>query len=279
MLHTETSILNVHFNGNDSGETIIFLHGGPGVPDYLTDVSGKLIDSCRTVTFDQRGTGKSECLNEDFGIDEYISDLDKIIELSGVDKVHLFGHSWGGLLAQLYAARNREKIHSLFLCSPSSGVGGVWKRMEKEVMAYNKRKSSRSEWLYIGINSLLGLAGSDKAYRNIFKNIWKFYFEDPSKAPEADESWLLGIKAKAVNDTRKNIVSFECSLLDKGLVGIDFPVTVLFGEYDIYGESSELIKERLPNANYIILEGSGHLPWIQSKDRFLSILYDHYSLS
>ncbi len=279
MLNTKTSKLNLIIEGNNDSEVIIFLHGGPGVPDYLDKVSDILSQNFRTVRFDQRGVGNSECLNQQYSIDQYLSDIDKIIEYLKVDKVHIFGHSWGGLLAQIWAAKNQQKIKSLFLCSPSSGTGDVWKIMEKEVMSYNKNKSSLKEWMTIGINSLLGIMGSNNGYKNIFKLLWRFYFQIPSKAPNADEHWLSGINAKAVNKTRKSIVAFDNNQLDKSLHNFNKPVVVTFGSYDIYGVSKELTRERLPNSTYKIFENAGHLPWLQDKTTFTKIIHKFYGMT
>lgn len=278
MLQTDTSRLNLMIDGDNHSDTIILLHGGPGVPDYLSEVASILSKNFRTVRFDQRGVGKSESLNESYTIDEYLYDIDQIIEHLKIDKVHIFGHSWGGLLAQLWVSRNKDKTKSLFLSSPSSGTGDVWKIMEKEVMSYNKGKASTKEWVSIGLNSLPGLVGVDQGYKNIFKLLWKFYFKEPAEADDAEENWLSGISANAVNKTRKSVVSIKNEDLEKSLNDFDKPTTVIFGDYDIYGESKEVIKARFSDINYRIMKNSGHLPWIQSAVDYKKILYEFYDL-
>jgi len=87
-------------------DTIVLLHGGPGLPDPMTEVVDLLKNRFRVITFDQRGTGKSICAKCNFTMEEYISDLDFIANEFGIDTFHLFGHSWGGLYAQIYAQVN-----------------------------------------------------------------------------------------------------------------------------------------------------------------------------
>lgn len=276
MLKTKNSILNLTIDGKNNSETVILLHGGPGVPDYMAEISKFLESKYRVVRFDQRGVGESECLNKKYNIEQYLTDIDEILNYLKVDKVHILGHSWGGLLAQLWASRNPEKLHTLFLCSPSSGTGEVWKQMEKEVMAYNKNKSSQKEWMKIGLNSLFGILGSNYGYRNIFRLLWSYYFKEPKIAPPAGEQWLSGISAQAINKTRKNIISLNNNALDEALESFNKPVSAVFGSYDIYGESKMLIKKRFTNLNYTILEKSGHLPWLQNAEAFSKILSKHY---
>jgi len=81
------------------GEVVVLLHGGPGVPDYLRPVAEMLEPRYRAVTFDQRGVGSSVASQHRFELEDYLGDLDAVRQRLGVASVHLFGHSWGGLLA------------------------------------------------------------------------------------------------------------------------------------------------------------------------------------
>jgi len=278
VVKTGTSNLHLVIEGMPSSESVLFLHGGPGVPDYLGPVSKLLRKHFQVLRFDQRGAGKSICLDGCYDIDAYLSDIEQIVSFVGTGKVHLFGHSWGGLLAQLWAWRHPKSVRSLFLCSPSSGTGEVWKRMEQEVLAYNREKASGAEWAKLGIYSLLGMLGLDCGYKNAFRLLWRFYFESPGEAPDADEDWLSGIRADAVNKTRRSLVSFENHRLDEGLEGFDAPVLVVFGRKDIYGPSKALVRKRLPCAAFKTIENAGHLPWLQNSVAFEETLYQFYGL-
>ena len=279
LINTGTSKLSLIIEGADKSEVILLLHGGPGVPDYLGEVAGILSDRFKTVRFDQRGVGNSRSKNEEYEIVQYLSDIDSILDHLRVDQVHIFGHSWGGLLAQLWAANNQEKVKSLFLCSPSSGAGKVWETMEKEVMNYNKEKTTSMEWASMGLNSLLGIIGLNYGYRNVFKQVWKNYFLIPSEAPDASKAWLAGINAKAVNKTRKSVVANDNNILNHKLNGFNAPVTVTFGKYDIYGESKNLVQERFLNSTQTVFDNAGHLPWIQDKESFSLVVNKFYGVA
>jgi hypothetical protein len=59
----------------------------------------------------------------------YISDINAIAKHFELKKIHLLGHSWGGLYAQIYANKYPENILSLFLSSPGTGTGSEWNQM------------------------------------------------------------------------------------------------------------------------------------------------------
>lgn len=96
-------------------ETIVLLHGGPGFPSDLTEVVNSLKDSFQVITFHQRGTEKSPCASKDYSMEAYLCDLEAIRKFYQIDKFHLWGHSWGGLYAQIYA-ENMLIIYSACFC-------------------------------------------------------------------------------------------------------------------------------------------------------------------
>jgi len=280
VLTTKTSKLSLIIDGVNNSEVVLLLHGGPGVPDYLNKIGDFLKKDFKVIRFDQRGVGNSIALNNQYDIKYYLDDINEILEFIKVEKIHIFGHSWGGLLAQIYTSQYPNKIKSLFLCSPSSGSGDVWKAMEKEVMLYNKQKATSFEWLNIGLNSLLGLIGIQYGYKNIFRLLWSYYFKIPKEAPKADENWLLGINAQAINKTRKSIITMNNDEII--LSNINIPAIVTFGKYDIYGESKVNIYKRLPNIKKVTFNNAGHLPWIQDEKEFSSVMskfYDNFKLN
>lgn len=136
-----------------NAETVIMLHGEPGVPMDYTLVAEALSSKYQVIAFDQRGTGNSPAKGSKYSMEEYIEDINVITQHFGVKEFHLFGHSWGGLYAQIYAEKYPERVLSMFLSSPSSGTGDVWKETQRDVLAFNKEHSSFWEWSKMGINS------------------------------------------------------------------------------------------------------------------------------
>ncbi len=265
--------LSIKVYSNNKSETVILLHGGPGVPDDMLEVVNQLKDSYRVITFEQRGVGLSKCEGGGYKIEDYISDIDAISDNLKIDSFHLFGHSWGGLYAQIYAEARPEKISSLFLCSPSSGTNGIWKKTEKEVMYFNKNNTSKKEWSIMGWNSLLGMFGSDKAYQKLFKQVLKNYHKDYGKV-EIEDEYFTKIHAKPVNKTRKEIVKYKTL---PEFNEADYPIIIIYGENDIYGESKNELLLRFPTAKVEIIEKCGHIAWKHKPIEFYKILNEFYT--
>lgn len=255
-------------------ETVVLLHGGPGVPDEMTEVREFLAEYLQVITFDQRGTGPDKCGRCTFSMAEYMDDINCITANFSLDRFHLFGHSWGGLYAQLYAREFPGKIASLFLCSPGSGTGNIWRQTEKEVYRYNKSRSTIGEWLIMGFNALLGALGSDRAYRRLFRQIIINYHKGYN-VPPPDPDKLAKINSRVAMETRRNIKHHPVlEIFGK----TSYPVMITYGESDAYGDSKVHVYKRFPQASRAIIPDCGHTPWKHNWNYFKKILGEFYGI-
>ncbi len=257
---------------NESMETVILLHGGPGVPDALGDVAGLLKEKYQVICFFQRGTALSPCSEADYSMEAYVSDINAIASHFKLERFHLFGHSWGGLYAQIYASRFPNRILSLFLCSPGSGTGAQWRETQAEVLRFNRSRCTFTEWMIMGINSLLGLLGSSKAYQRLFAQAMKNYNKGYviSRSLTFD---LSCIKAVPVNQTLRTLLKYPLLQNERAA---PYPVTITYGDGDIYGNSKKYVRRRYPTGLFRVIEHSGHLPWLHNYQAFQAALLGHF---
>lgn len=112
-LHT----LYVEEAGNPNGIPVIFVHGGPGggiEPNHRRYFDSK---KWRVILFDQRGCGKSTPFGElkENTTFDLVADIERIRSHLGIEKLHVFGGSWGSTLALTYAISHPERVLSLVL--------------------------------------------------------------------------------------------------------------------------------------------------------------------
>ena len=257
---------------NTSKETIILLHGGPGFPSDLTEVAETLANDYQVITFHQRGTKKSPCPSHNYSTEAYVSDIEAVANHFEIKEFHLFGHSWGGLYAQIYAQNHPEKLLSVFLCCPGSGTNTEWQQTEKEVMQLNKSKCTNAEWAKMGINNVLGMLGSDNAYKRLFRQVMKNYNDDFVKTENLTIDFD-NLKAEPINKTRNEIVKYP--LLQK-LENPDFAITIVYGDKDIYKSSKDFVTKRYPSAAVHAIENCGHIPWLHNPVSYKKILLGHF---
>ncbi len=267
------TIINTKMHSPEKEETIFLLHGGPGIPDEMPEIVEYFSGMYRVIYFEQRGVGLSKCGDGSYKMENYISDLDAIANELGIGKFHVFGHSWGGLYAQIYASKRKKKIKSLFLCSPSSGTNELWKKTEKEVLRFNRKKTSNLEWFRMGWYSLLGLLGSDNAYRKMFEQVLKNYNSGYGDIQIATNS-LIGVHSAPINKTRKEIIKYE-ALTE--FHDPNFPIMITYGDEDIYGDTKNELIKRFPTAKVKIIEKCGHIAWKHNLNDFKTVLDGFYN--
>jgi len=146
-LHAETF-------GNSDSAMVIFLHGGPGA-DYQNGLAVKQLagNGYYVVFYDQRGSGLSKRhKKESFTIQQMFDDLSAVIQhyrTSPTQKIFLFGHSWGAILAAGYINQNPSKISGVIFAEPG---GFTWENLQQYGERTRKLKlfaEATSDALYI----------------------------------------------------------------------------------------------------------------------------------
>nr|WP_315171763.1 alpha/beta hydrolase [uncultured Flavobacterium sp.] len=132
--------------GNPNSSIVIFLHGGPGA-DYQNGLNVKQLanDGYNVVFYDQRGTGLSQRHDQSvYSIQLYLDDLTAVINhyrTSSTQKIFLFGHSWGAMLAAAYVNKYPERIAGVIFAE----AGGFNKQLLDEYGESSRRLNLLSE--------------------------------------------------------------------------------------------------------------------------------------
>ena len=112
----------------EGGTPLLCLHGGPGFTHYYLEPLEALADRRQVIFYDQLGCGRSD-RPEDVSlwtVDRFVEELAQVREALGLSRLHLFGSSWGGMLAMQYTLDRRPELESLILCgSPASMIRWV----------------------------------------------------------------------------------------------------------------------------------------------------------
>ncbi len=127
-------------NPDGANPPLVILHGGPGSTHNSLELIKPIayLSNRPLIYYDQIGCGyssrpdhlKDEVYNQDFWIDE----LQNLLDTLKIQKYHLLGHSWGGMLAQLFILKNKPtNILSLTLSSTLSSAS-LWKEETHKII-------------------------------------------------------------------------------------------------------------------------------------------------
>jgi proline iminopeptidase len=275
--------LLIYYKAVGAGDPLMILHGGPGAShDYLLPWVMSLARTNRLVFIDERGSGRSEKLDDPKGytVENMAKDVEAVRIALGLGKINLLGHSYGGVLAQEYALEYPEHLRHLILGSTFHST-----RQLNEV--FRKMKAAMSPELRARIDKMEkeGLFGHGKAYEqgrytdDYMVAAWgEGYFPylygrrpDPNYDPVAAGvmSWDLyremwGSHGEFVVDG--NLASAEYA--DR-LGSIKVPTLILVGDHDQVDPSiSRDMHARIPGSQLVVLPDSGHMIFVDQPELF-----------
>jgi len=134
--------------GNPKDTPVLFLHGGPGYNCAGFEVTSAqaLADSgFYVLVYDRRGEGRSTDANAKFTFQETFSDINGILNQYKIKKVTLIGHSFGGIVATLYADQYPEKVNAIVLVGAPVSLQETFKtilRSSRKIYETNHDKTN-----------------------------------------------------------------------------------------------------------------------------------------
>jgi proline iminopeptidase len=253
------------------GRPMLMMHGGLGFDHtYFRPWLDPLGDQVQLIYYDHRGNGGSHRPASFDGIshDTWTADADALRSYLGNDLIILFGHSYGGFLAQEYALRYGQHLRGLILACTAPALD------YPEVIRVNAETRGTSEQVQRVNHFLQGEAASDDAaLKETATVIMPLYFKhfDSERAKQILEN--THFSAGAFNHAfRACIPSFNTI---PRLAEISVPTLVIAGRDDWITpprEGAERIRAALPNSELVIFEDSGHFPFVEEQARFLNIV-------
>jgi len=103
---------------------LLVLHGGPGFPHEYLEPLAALGVGRPVVFYDQLGCGRSDRPEDSslWTVERFVIELVEVRKHLDLSKIHLFGHSWGTMLAVDYALTWPDGLESLILSSPCISI-------------------------------------------------------------------------------------------------------------------------------------------------------------
>lgn len=257
----------LHYEIVGKGEPVLLLSGGPGFsPEYLRPIAAKLGGGHAFVLFHQRGTGKSAVEKYDaetLALPKLVADIDSLRQELKVNTLTIVGHSFGGIMAMMYAREHPDRVARLALID--SGGPTL-----KSVMKFNANLESRfseedrariKEW-----SSADRLkANHRRAVLELTRAKTSAYFADRAKA----KLFMDALDEDSFNDAMFLAVVPQLFTLDlrAGLEKVKAPMLILHGKQDPL-ETADELRETFPHAKVVLLDDAGHFPWAEKPEAF-----------
>lgn len=256
---------------------VVVLHGGPGIGhNYLLPLEQWAREGRTVIHYDQVGCGNSTHLqNADPGFwtpNLFTREFHNLVESLGLDRYHVVGQSWGGMLGAEIAITRPAGLVSLSICnSPSS--------MDLWVNEANRLRRMLPD----DMDDLMKKyeASGDTTNPNYLECVDEFYRRHVCQVEPAPEC-LAESNAQMEDDptvyhTMNGPNEFHVigtlknwSVIDR-LESISVPCLVLAGEYDEATPATwKPFADRIPDVHSIIMPQASHCAHLEQESSFLA---------
>jgi proline-specific peptidase len=266
--------------GEEPGKLpLVCLHGGPGfLHDYLEPLGALAETGRRVVFYDQIGCGKSWVEQDPsfWTVELYVDELRTVREVLGLDRIHLFGSSWGGMLAMEYALTRPAGLTSLVLSSSPASIP-VWaeeaNRLRGELPEEVRRVLDEEE-----------AAGrlDSPAYEEATMEFYKRHVCRVDPWPDALRRSLAGLQEHPeVYLTMQGPNEFvitgtlkDWDITDR-LGEIRMPTLITAGRHDEFTpRQAETLQHGIKSSQLVTFENSSHAQFIEEPERYLQVVGD-----
>jgi proline iminopeptidase len=269
--------------GNSKGKPVFVLHGGPG--GECTPSMRQYFDPKKflVVLHDQRGCGKSKPRDEirQNTTQSLVDDIEKLRTHLHLNRILLFGGSWGSTLALAYAETYPENVSGMVLRGVFTSTndelqhyyhGGAGKFFPE---AYNELLHAVPDSCIRPLSNYLFrlIKGGDSTARSKYSSAWLLYEFKIAELDASDKSldrlrglvpnldtfaYTLGLME---NYYMANSCFLEPNQLLRDADKIkEVPITLINGRYDMICPplAAYRLHQRLPRSKLIIVEKAGH---------------------
>ena len=249
--------------------TVVLLHGGPGSFDhsYFKPDFARLSEAAQVVYLDLRGHGRSDWGDpDDWSFEACADDVRAFCDALGIVGPVVYGHSLGGFVAMLYAARHPGHARALVLQS-------TFARFDLGRIVEGFRRAGGDEVAAIAERSYGG-EGAPVSPEE-WARCWKL------AGP-----WVIGEqeRARTIANAELNARGLELmrgfDAIDQ-LSRVDCPTLVCVGELDPITPvaAAREIVDALPDgtARLEVIEGAGHFTWRDAPERYWPLLTEFVS--
>ena len=244
---------------------LLCLHGGPGANWLHMKPYEVFADERQVVFYDQLGAGNSAVSEPHdpamWTPELFVEEVGAVRDALGLDRVHVFGHSWGGMLGMQYAAERPEGLVSLIVeSSPPSvpdwmpEVARLRSELPPEVEATLREHEEAGTTDSPEYEEAVMVF-----YRRHLCRIepWPDWLVECFQLLEANPEVYHSMNGPSEFHVIGTIRDWD--ITDR-LGRIDVPTLVFSGRYDeVTPASTEVAHRLIPESEYVVMEGSSHM--------------------
>jgi len=248
MPYAKSDDIEIYYEIQGAGTPLLLINGwGGNLDSWSNDMVDLLAEKHLVVTMDNRGTGRSGKPDYPYTMDMMASDSAAVLDGLSIEKSHVMGFSMGGIITQSFGLKYPEKTLSLVLCGTQAG-------------GLHRISSDPKVQLDLALiaNPLPEMTERDRTIKLLYLLYSAEYVEANLEALIKDETYSdYPTPDYALIRQSQAIAGFNS--YDR-LPEMKYPVLVMTGTEDVLvpPENSDILAERIPDADLVKISGCGH---------------------
>ncbi|HEV3095408.1 MAG TPA: alpha/beta hydrolase [Solirubrobacteraceae bacterium] len=244
------------------GPPLLLIMGMSGTKHHWGDVVlQELRRDFDTIVYDHRDAGESTRTGAPFSIADLARDAAGLLESLELDSAHVMGISMGGMIAQELALAHPQRIRSLTLgCTYCGGEGSaltsedVLGRLAQGMTSGDRALAIRTAW---EVNVSPSFAADEDAYARFLANAMRHAMPVPVIMEQ--------MRAIGAHDTSARLPELR------------LPTLVVHGTLDemLPVQNGHMIAGLIPDSRLEILEGIGHMFFLEQPERTAELVREH----
>jgi proline iminopeptidase len=254
---------------------LLALHGGPGSTHHYFGPLDRLAAERPVVVYDQLGCGSSDRPDDvEWSIAVFRDEVDSVRSQLGLERIHLLGTSWGGMLALEHVLSGAEGIVSLIL---SSTLASIEQWAAEQLVLKNALPADVVEVL--DRHERAGTYDDPEYERAMEAYFNRHFYRGPRPRRElelmnAERGRDVYRAMQGPNEWTPTGVLRSWDVRDR-LGEIDVPVLVVRGRHDMCTNAiAATLIEGIPGAREVVLDESSHTPVLEETDSYLASIGD-----
>ncbi len=212
----------------------------------------------RLIRFDKRGMGMSDRVPGATTLETRMDDIRVVMDAVGSERAAIIGESEGGPLAMLFAAAHPERTRALIL------QGAEVRERTADEWPWGEATDEEFEAIVKSIPDRLGRGLAFPYLLPSFGEVeWgREYLAKRQRNATTPSAWAAFARMAHDIDVRHVAPAIKVPTL----------IFHAVGDLVCHVENARFLARTIPDARYVEVEGSDHLPWGQDADRFIAEL-------
>jgi 3-oxoadipate enol-lactonase len=215
----------------------------------------------RVIAVDPPGHGSSEALTKPFTFDECATVICEVLDHFGIDRAHVLGNSWGGMIGGTFAATYPDRVGVAVLMNATASPAPRGQKIEYVTLlrAAKLLGGLRKPLMPSVLKAFLGPT-SMKTRPAVVRQVR----ETVGRVDISSATWAVRSVVPNRPDQRELFAT------------IHTPVLIVAGEEDATFKLPETraMADAIPGASFVVIDGAAHLAALEVPDRVNELVDD-----